>query len=153
MKKKPFGKLVGAQRKKKCVFYLSGISLESSNDDIISFCENQCPVIDCRVMSLRRNGTLSARIVISEENTLKLEQIECTISLPSTMEIRQGRHPRSSFQRHHLNTSHIISNAHMKKGTTAALKKPKIYCPSHPDTTHVLTQSNSEGTHPTITNK
>ena len=76
MKKKPFGKLVGAQRKKKCVFYLGGISLECSNDDIILFCENQCPVIDCCVMSLRRNGTLSARIVISEENTLKLEQIE-----------------------------------------------------------------------------
>ena len=76
MKKKPFGKLVGAQRKKKWVFYLGGISLECSNDDIISFCENQCPVIDCRVMSLQRNGTLSAEIVISEENTLKLEQNE-----------------------------------------------------------------------------
>ncbi len=75
-KKKPLGKLVGALRVKKQVFYLGGISTECSSEDVVSFCGDSCPLIECRIMRSKRNGTQAARIVVSESNGQTLECLE-----------------------------------------------------------------------------
>ena len=62
---KPNGELVGTERIKKRVFYVGGISLNCTADDLKSFCENKnCTVLDCRMLPSRRHGTFSARLVV-----------------------------------------------------------------------------------------
>ncbi len=74
--KKPLGKLLGAVRVKKQVFYLGGINTECSSEDIVSFCGAVCPVTDCRIMRSNRTGTQAARIVIQENAAKTLEGLE-----------------------------------------------------------------------------
>ena len=106
--------------------------------------------LSCDVFATKWHSVSTASDIRGEHYEVVTDWM-ATISLPSAMDIRQGQYPRNSPQGHHLNTCHItISNIHIIKKTTAALKKPKINCSSHPDTTRVHTQSKSKGTHPTI---
>ncbi len=75
-KRNPLGKLVGAQRVKKQVFYLGGISIECFSDDIVSFCKDRCPILECRIMPSKRSGTQAARIVVQEKDGQTLEMLE-----------------------------------------------------------------------------
>ena len=45
------GQVHGAQRISKRVFYVGGVSPECSSEDLLSFCEKHCRVIQCHVMS------------------------------------------------------------------------------------------------------
>ena len=63
---KPLGKLVGAPRIRRRVFYVGGIAPECSVEDLQQFCEDQCPLIDCRLMPSRRTGTQSAYVTVSK---------------------------------------------------------------------------------------
>ena len=74
--RKPLGKLMGATRIKKTVFYLGGVSPECSAEDIHSFCDSHCSLIDCRMLPSRRFGTQAARIVVQEDYATILEAIE-----------------------------------------------------------------------------
>ena len=74
--KKPLGKLMGATRIKKTVFYLGGVSPECSAEDIHSFCDSHCSLIDCRMLPSRRFGTQAARIVVQEDYATILEAME-----------------------------------------------------------------------------
>ena len=74
-KKEKLGKLVGAKRERKQVFYLGGISLECSAEDISSFCGDHCYLIDCRIILSRRHGTQAARIVVGESEGKVLESL------------------------------------------------------------------------------
>ena len=56
------GQLRRAQRISKRVFYVGGVSSECSSEDLRSFCEKHCRVIQCQVMSSSRYGTVSARL-------------------------------------------------------------------------------------------
>ncbi len=70
------GKLLGAKRVKKQVFYLGGVSLECSAEDITSFCSSHCTLLDCRMMPSRRTGTLSARLIVSSDDSDVMQSID-----------------------------------------------------------------------------
>ena len=75
---KPHGQLVGAERIKKRDYYVGGISLNCTADDLKSFCDdNNCSVLDCQLMPSRRHGTLSARLVVRESCASEVEKISC----------------------------------------------------------------------------
>lgn len=74
--KKPHGKLLGAVRVKRSVYFLGGINPECTKEDVQDFCSaSSCPVLECKVMPSRRFGTVSARLVIAESNAEKLEAL------------------------------------------------------------------------------
>ena len=75
LRRKKLGKLVGAKRVRKQVFYLGGISLECSAEDISSFCGDHCNLIDCRIIPSRRHGTQATRIVVGESEGKVLESL------------------------------------------------------------------------------
>ena len=83
--KPAFGKLLGAQRIKKQVFYLGGIAPECSADDIITFYSTYCHLLECRMLPSRRTGTQAARIVVAETEAAKLT----TIVWPEHLYLRQ----------------------------------------------------------------
>ena len=72
---KPLGKLVGAPRIRRRVFYVGGIAPECSVEDLQQFCEDQCPLIDCRLMPSRRTGTQSAYVEVAETMADKFRSI------------------------------------------------------------------------------
>ena len=74
--KKPAGKLVGALRMKKSVFYVGGISLTCTSQDIVGFLKDQCPVLQCRMIPSRRRGTQAAYVVIPESHADDMERTE-----------------------------------------------------------------------------
>ena len=66
--KVPLGKLVGAPRLKKRAFYVGGIDLACSVEDVTHFCKNEsCPLLDCRLVPSRRCGTQSAYVTVAEQ--------------------------------------------------------------------------------------
>ena len=69
------GKLFGAQRTRKQVFYLGGIAPECSVEDIETFASEYCSLLECRMMTSKRTGTQAARIVIAEDEVDKLKAI------------------------------------------------------------------------------
>lgn len=73
---KPLGKLVGAARIRKRVYYLGGISPECSAEDIQNFCDPGCRLIECRMLPSRRYGTQAARLVVPENPEIKLESLD-----------------------------------------------------------------------------
>ena len=74
--KKPLGKLLGAERIIKAVYYLGGISPNCAADDIVSFCRPYCNILDCRILSSKRTGTQAARLVIDKRTCSTLEKVE-----------------------------------------------------------------------------
>ena len=93
---KPYGQLVGAERIKKRVYYVGGISMNCSSDDLKSFCKgNNCNVLDCRMMPSRRHGTLSARLVVDEASTSDIEKM----SWPSHIFVRPWDFDLDRFSR------------------------------------------------------
>ena len=71
------GKLLGANRIKRKVFYLGGIDPKCGNEDIdiSEFCKPVCELLECRLMPSRRFGTLAARIVINEKDAEKFQSL------------------------------------------------------------------------------
>ena len=74
--KKPLGKLLGAERIIKAVYYLGGINPNCAADDIVSFCRPYCNILDCRILSSKRTGTQAARLVIDKRTCSALEKVE-----------------------------------------------------------------------------
>ena len=74
--KKPLGKLLGAERIIKAVYYFGGINPNCAADDIVSFCRPYCNILDCRILSSKRTGTQSARLVIDKRTCSTLEKVE-----------------------------------------------------------------------------
>ena len=107
------GQLRGAQRISKRVFYVGGVSPECSSEDLRSFCEKHCRVIQCHVMSSSRYGTVSARLVVSAEDGTKIEAIRW----PDHVFARPWRFPMSS--------SPTVSSP-----TTGEASEPKIESPA-----------------------
>ena len=73
--KKPLGKLLGATRIKRQVFYMGGINTECSVEDIESFCQEHCRLLACRIIPSRRYGTQAARIVVDEHDGHVIESL------------------------------------------------------------------------------
>ncbi len=73
--KPALGKLLGAQRLKKQVYYLGGVSPDCSAEDILEFCTQHCRLVECRMMNSRRTGTQSARIVVPADDAAAIESI------------------------------------------------------------------------------
>ena len=55
--KPALGKLLGAKRIKKQVFYLGGVSPDCSAEDITKFCAQYCDILQCQMLTSRRSGT------------------------------------------------------------------------------------------------
>ena len=71
----PLGKLCGAQRITKSVYYVGGMNPQCTAEDLRSFCSEFLEVIDCRVMPSSRYGTVAARLVVRGEDAHKTESI------------------------------------------------------------------------------
>ena len=71
----PLGKLCGAQRITKSVYYVGGMNPQCTAEDLRSFCSEFLEVIDCRVMPSSRYGTVTARLVVRGEDAHKTESI------------------------------------------------------------------------------
>ncbi len=74
--KPALGKLLGAQRVKKQVFYLGGVNPDCSAEDITTFCAQHCSILQCQMMTSRRTGTQAARIIVSSNDVDVLESIK-----------------------------------------------------------------------------
>ena len=93
---KPNGELVGAERIKKRVFYVGGISLICTADDLKSFCESKnYTVLDCRMLPSQRYGTFSARLVVGDSCAPALRDIRW----PSHIFIRPWSFDTDQFSR------------------------------------------------------
>ena len=89
--KKPMGKLLGAERVKKKVYYLGGVHPDCVSNDIISFClGNQCELMDCRLFTSKRCGTQAARITVEKSRSDILE----TLEWPDHMYVREWNFPK-----------------------------------------------------------
>ena len=85
------GKLLGAERVKKKVYYLGGVHPDCVSNDIISFClGNQCELIDCRLFTSKRCGTQAARITVEKSRSDILE----TLEWPDHMYVREWNFPK-----------------------------------------------------------
>ena len=71
----PLGKLCGAQKITRSVFYVGGMNPQCTAEDLRSFCSEFLEVIDCRVMPSSRYGTVAARLVVRSEDAHKAESI------------------------------------------------------------------------------
>ena len=98
--KNPLGKLLGAQRVKKQVFYLGGINTNCSAEDIVSFCEDHCQLIECQTMPSKRSGTQAARLVVKDSDGPILERLEW----PKHMYIRRWNFDKSRESLQERNT-------------------------------------------------
>ena len=83
--KKPLGKLLGAERVKKQVYFVGGINPDCTSEDIENFCRPHCPLLQCRIVPSRRYGTQAARLTVAESNGQLLE----TLSWPTHCYIRR----------------------------------------------------------------
>ena len=90
--KKPLGKLLGAKRVKKQVFFVGGINPECTSEDIKNFCQPHCQLIECRMIPSRMYGTQSARLVVAESDGQLLE----TFSWPAYCYIRPWKFQKPS---------------------------------------------------------
>jgi len=101
--KEPLGKLVGAPRIKKAIFYVGGISEDCTPTDLRDFCQTHCPLLECRFMPSNRCGTQSAYIAVPDTCASKFEAINWPNHLYSRPWIfgddwrgRNSTQPRSS---------------------------------------------------------
>ena len=90
----PLGKLAGAPRVKKKVFYVGGIDPACTAEDLKFFCEKKhCPLLACRFLPSRRSGTQAAYVVIADSQTssfLSIAWPEYLYTRPWTFEEKKG---------------------------------------------------------------
>lgn len=91
--KKPLGKLVGAPRVRKKVYYVGGIDPACTAEDLTQYCEDSCPILDCRLMPSRRSGTWSAYVQVAEDLSHRFDSINWPENMYARPWTFDERHP------------------------------------------------------------
>ena len=74
--KKPLGKLIGAAKVKRKVFYVGGIDPECAVEDLKMFCTTHCKLMSCMLIRSRAYGTQAAYVVVTEDAAATFANIE-----------------------------------------------------------------------------
>ena len=94
----PLGELVGSPKVRKKVFYVGGIAPTCTAEDLLLYCEDSCPLLDCRLMPSRRTGTRSACVEAAEDLSQRFASItwpENVYAHPWTFNDRQTSKSRT----------------------------------------------------------
>ena len=49
------------------MYYIGGIDPTCTAEDLLQYCADSCPLLDCRLMPSRRTGTRSAYMYVAED--------------------------------------------------------------------------------------